>query len=215
MTYSIVCAANNQTVLSNNLLNSPNLDKHDLRIVWNADSVCAAYNSEVSKSNTWEILIFVHQDVFLPEPFFDQLDLSVESLSDVEWGVLGVAGRTSLGTYSLNVLDRGGLLRTADTRPTEVQTLDELLLVVMRSSFDDGLLFDQRIPHHHLFGTDLCLQSTAMGKKNFVVDAFCHHNSSLKFLPANYAESEDYIRKKWYREPSIYSTCGEIKRRTS
>jgi hypothetical protein len=125
--------------------------------------------------------------------------------------VLGVAGKTAKGTLSANVIDRGIPLVTKDFKPTEVQTLDELILIVNKS-LTPALSFDENIPHHHLFGADLCLQAKRLGKKSYVIDAQCSHNSSLKSLPPCYHKSEAYIRLKWSDYLPIHTTCSTIDR---
>jgi hypothetical protein len=94
-----------------------------------------------------------------------------------------------------------------DNLPSPVNTLDELLIIIKKNSF----IFDEKIPNHHLFTTDLCLQAEEQGKKNYAILAFCHHNSKTNELPENYEESKNYIRNKWQHKLPIYTTCSIIK----
>lgn len=207
MRFSIVCACNNTETLSNNLLRSPNIKEHDLHIVIGHTKPCVAYNEAVKKCSE-DVIIFVHQDVYLPESFFGDLTIAIEKLGSTDWGVLGVAGR--LGEiYSYNVLDRGKLLRSSDMKPAVVETLDELLLVMKRKTCEQ-ITFDENIPNHHLFGTDICLQTSHHFMVNFVVDAYCEHNSTLVTLPPDYSVAEEYIKKKWRFILPIHTTCSII-----
>jgi hypothetical protein len=207
MKFSIVVAATNDDVLSANLLRSPYIGMHDLHIKRGYTKPCVAYN-EAIKDCSQDVIIFVHQDVYLPESFFGELTISIGKLCYTNWGVLGVAGKFD-GYLSANVLDRGHLLRTQDLKPSVVNTLDELLLVVHKSSFEQ-LKFDENIPNHHLFGTDICLQATKFFSNNYVIDAYCEHNSSLISLPPCYNITEQYIKNKWSDSLPIHTTCSII-----
>lgn len=207
MRFSIVCACNSTTTLLDNLRRSPNIKEHDLHIVMGHTKPCVAYNEAVKKC-TEDIIIFVHQDVYLPESFFGDLEYSIHKLGDDNWGVLGVAGRFG-SIYSYNVLDRGNLLRSKDKKPSIVDTLDELLLV-MKKSTCEKITFDENIPNHHLFGADICLQSNQHIMWNYVIDAYCEHNSTLVSLPPDYSIAEEYIKKKWRFLLPIHTTCSII-----
>jgi hypothetical protein len=208
MRFSIVTACNNATVLINNLLKSPHIYEHDLHIKFGFKKPCEAYN-EAIKNCKEDIIIFVHQDVYLPESFFGDLTIAIGKLFYANWGVLGVAGKQS-EYFSANVLDRGRLLKTNDLKPSLVDTLDELLLVVKKSSFNK-ISFDENIPNHHLFGTDLCLQAIKRDYNNYVIDAYCEHNSLLLSLPDCYHVSEEYIKNKWELYLPIHTTCSIIR----
>ena len=194
MRFSIVVACSSATTLSDNLLKSFNIKEHDLHIKFGFKKPCVAYNEAIDKC-TEDIIIFVHQDVYLPGSFFEDLIISIGKLCYANWGVLGVAGMLE-DKYSYNVCDRGNLLRSNDLKPAFVETLDELILIVKKSSFDK-IKFDEDIPNHHLFGTDLCLQAIKHGMRNYVIDAYCEHNSLLlNELPEDYFITEEYIKNK-------------------
>jgi hypothetical protein len=180
---------------------------NDLILKLEYSSVARAYNSSI-KGAKEDIIIFVHQDVYLPITFHDQLSASIKNLGNIDWGVLGVAGVNGNQIFA-NVLDRGNILKSYDQRPTEVRILDELILVIKKYSFNK-IRFDEKIPHHHLFGADICLQANQFGMKNYVIDAYCHHNSSLNGLTDNYIDSENYIREKWVNQLPIITTCSRI-----
>ena len=207
--YSIVSACNKPAILEDNLLKSPNIFSHDIHIKYEYTNICKAYN-EAIKECTEEIIIFVHQDVFLPENFFEDLLISIAKLIYTEWGVLGVAGITHSGRLSSDVIDRGSILKTDDLKPALVQTIDELILIVKKRSFDK-LVFDENIINNHLFGTDLCLQAEQHWMKNFIIEAPCFHNSLLVSLPNNYFISQEYIREKWSCSFPIHTTCSIIR----
>ena len=207
MRFSIVIACNDTKVMLDNLLRSPDICNHDLNIKQGFKKPCIAYN-EAIKDCKEDIIIFVHQDVYLPETFFGDLTVAIGKLCYANWGVLGVAGKLD-ELFFANVLDRKRLLKTNEIKPVEVYTLDELLLVIKKEKFKQ-LQFDEDIPNHHLFGTDICLQAETLGLRNYVIDAYCEHNSSLVTLPKCYQISEKYIQRKWAHLLPIHTTCSII-----
>lgn len=205
MTFTLVCAANNEEVLSKNLLTSKIPIDWEVIIQRDCTNVCKAYN-DAAKRAKGDILIFVHQDVFLPDNFEADLLWSLTALKGKDWGVLGVAGKKE-DQYLGHILDRGSRWGTAEGLPAEVQTLDELLIIVRRNSFQ----FDEAIPTHHLFGADICLQALDAGKSVWAIDAFCHHNSTQTLeLPEEFQLSVDYVKKKWQHRLPIHTTCCSI-----
>lgn len=207
--YSIICAVNKPKVFEENLFMSPGVFAHELIVQTKYTNICKAYNDAI-QSSTSDILIFVHQDVYLPRLFFDQLKKSLEKLANVNWGVIGPAGRNCLGELKGNILDRAHLWGAPLDLPAPVQTLDELCLILKRSTFDK-LAFDEKITNQHLFGTDICLQAESQGLQNFAVLAFCSHNSTQDYhLPKEFKDTSNYIKTKWRAKLPIYSTCQII-----
>ena len=118
--FSIVVATNRDDVLGKNLLASPDIFYHDLHLQKNYTNVCKAYNDAILKINE-DIIIFVHQDVYLPKNFFDQLENSIEQLKDIDWGILGSAGVSRQCQSRGWVLDNGSNFGSNQNLPSEVQ----------------------------------------------------------------------------------------------
>jgi hypothetical protein len=96
------------------------------------------------------------------------------------------------------------------SEPVEAETLDELLLVVRRSS---RLRFDEQLPGFHLYGTDICLTARKSGMKAYIIPAFCVHNTAgLDFLPVSFWRSYLYLRRKWRAGLPIKTPCTTISR---
>ena len=207
MRFSIICASHDENKLASNLLKSPKIEEHELLILRNYSNVPKAYNKGASETSC-PIQIFVHHDVFLPKEFFDNLSSSISLLPSKEWGLLGVAGKTSLGKDAGYVLDRDTIFGDKDNLPVEVQTLDELLLVKHKDNYS----FDEKIPSsHHLFGTDLCFQYKVNGYRNYALSAYCLHNSDYEdIIPSSWSLSAEYLRNKWKDYLPIQTTCGLI-----
>lgn len=207
--YSIICAVNKPKVFEENLFMSPGIFHHELIVKSDYTNICKAYNDAIEVA-TSDILIFVHQDVYFPRIFFDQLKKSLDKLSTTCWGVLGPAGRNRLGEMKGHILDRGHMWGTCVDLPTPVQTLDELCLITKKEIFDK-ISFDEAIPNQHLFGSDICMQALELGFSNWAIDAFCYHNSNSGHeLPGAFWEVASYLRDKWKHKIPIYSTCAVI-----
>jgi Glycosyltransferase like family len=212
MKLSIICSANNETLLRDNLLRSPIVTRHELIVKQNYRNVAAAYN-QAQRQAEGDYLIFVHQDVYLPESFEKDLLTTLTRLQAgykygiaVDWGVLGVAGKLG-DRYLGHLLDRGNPWGSPQGLPAEVQTLDELLLILKRDTFQ----FDEGLPNHHLFGADICMQAREAGKWVLAIDAYCEHNSTLRGHPAGIELGMEYMRKKWQHRLPIHTTCVTIR----
>lgn len=207
MIYSIIIASSNEEILNKNILSSPNLHSHQIIVQRGYTNICKAYNDAIKQCNN-EYIILVHQDVYLPEDFFTHLTNSIKKLENEEWEILGVAGIDINNKFSGYVNDRGNVIGDSSKLPCEANTLDELLLVIKNKN----LVFDENITNHHLFGTDICLQIRDKNKKAFIINAFCHHNSSLVGnVPIEFYDTGNYIKNKWkYKFPIITTTCGTI-----
>ena len=213
---SIVVAVNNVDVLEKNLLRSPQLAQgaqHELIIKRDYSSAGLAYNRAIDEASN-DLIMFVHQDVFLPEDWFSELEQALSYLegNKIKWGVLGCygcsedapQGKGSVYTTGL------GVHGTPLANPEPVETLDEIVLILRRSS---RLRFDSEMPHFHLYGTDICLSARLRGLGCHAVQAFCIHNTNqILRLPDEYWACYDYIKRKWRSYLPVYTPCAVVKR---
>jgi hypothetical protein len=142
-----------------------------------------------------------------------QFERSLDVLQDIDpsWGVLGCYGITAEGRY------RGYLYSSCQAvhgapfdQPIAVQTLDEIVLVVRKSS---GLRFDQNLPHFHLYGADICLTAASRGMRSYAICAPCVHNTKQNIvLPAEFYECCDYLRRSKQQHLPIQTTCTRLTR---
>ena len=94
--------------------------------------------------------------------------------------------------------------------PAEVQTLDEIVLILRNSS---GLRFDERLRHFHLYGTDICMAAEKQGLRCYAIPAFCIHNTEqLLTLPQEFYECYRQIKRKWREHLPIHTSCIRISR---
>ena len=213
MSIAFVCATNNDAQLRKNLLSSKIItsNRYPLILQQGYTNISRAYNDAIKKTSA-EILVFLHQDVWLPDDW-EQAFLNCLEIVPNDWGVLGVAGVCRVNGLALQVgrvKDRGSEWGGHGPLPAQVDALDELLLVIHN---DGQLTFDERIPSTHFYGADICLQARLRGLKCYAIDAYCHHNSTLAAhseadLPPGFLLAERYIRRKWRKQLPISTTSA-------
>ena len=207
----MISAVNNDRVLETSLLASPSIKSANEVILQRGFSTAAAaYNDGITKATT-DLLVFVHQDVYLPEGWIESLSKSIEALSDREpdWGVLGVWGAIDSRRRTGFLYWTGG---HGYERPLagakEVVTLDELVLIFRKSS---GLRFDEKLPGYHLYGADICMEARRRGRNSYVIPAFCIHNTTIGgLLPLEFWKCYLFMRRKWKDHLPIDTPCTRI-----
>ena len=211
MDWTVVSATNNEEVLRNCLLNSPDISEASEVILQRGyNSAAAAYNQAIDKAQS-DLLVFVHQDVYLPQGWLTSVRRTIELLSKIDpnWGILGVYGvnKPNDGTGFLYCAENG-TLGHAFEGVREVRTLDELLLIMRKSS---NLRFDEQLPGFHMYGTDICLEARRQGMRSYAISAFCIHNTSgYRMLPLQFWRCYLFMRKKWRTELPVATSCTEI-----
>ncbi len=214
MNWSVISAVNNEAVVEQCLLSSRDISSaREVILQRGYASAAAAYNAAIEKAKG-EILVFVHQDVYLPEGWATALENAVRSVSEADpnWGVLGVWGVTLAGGHVGFVYDGGWrrILGHPFDGGVEVETLDEVLLVVRKSS---GLRFDQELGGFHMYGSDICLEARRRGRKCYAIGAFCVHNTNqYGMLPVGFWKGYLAMRRKWKAQLPIKTSCVEITR---
>jgi hypothetical protein len=210
----LVVACNSDLVLETSLLRSPDLTGNiQVSVQRGATSAAEAYNRGIAETSA-EILVFIHQDVYLPAGWLARLSLALAWLdkNDPQWGVLGICGVGAKGKrlgwmYSTGL---GRVLGSDFPVPEMTRTLDEVLLVLRRSS---GMQFDERMAGFHMYGTDICLEAEARRFKNYVVPCFALHNSNgIRALPWAFWKAYFYARRKWYDRLPVSSPCTVLSR---
>lgn len=212
MNFTLVSAVNNEAVLDSSLLSSPNLSAASAVILKRGYSSAArAYNSALDEANT-DIVVFVHQDVFLPEGWDARFKAAMAQLSkaDPDWAVAGAWGVHPTGNRFGHIFcvglgqELGGDFRAGQ----QVRTLDEVLLVVRKSS---GVRFDESLNGYHFYGTDICLEAERLGKKCYAISAFCIHNTNgYSLLPWDFWKTYFWLRRKWKHRLPVITPCTKI-----
>jgi glycosyltransferase involved in cell wall biosynthesis len=207
---TFVSAVNNREILNEHLLASPCFrapHNHQILIQEGFPSAAQAYNDAIQKSVN-ELIVFCHQDIYLPSPWLSQLQKALDQLEsqDPNWGVLGCGGMTRDGLGRGHLYSSGlGILGEPFERPALVQTLDEIVLIVRKSS---GLGFDPELPHFHLYGTDICLAAARRGRASYAISAFCIHNTHQGLiLPKEFYECCAHVRRVWRDSLPVVTPC--------
>lgn len=217
--FSIVVLVNDEDIYKNNILSSPLFKNNNIFEIipkYNYPSASIAYNEGIDSAKT-DLIVFAHQDVIFPGDWDKYLFDAINKLEefDQDWGVLGCFGvkDDGEGVGFLYCNGNGKILGKLFQKPTEIQTLDEVVLVVKKSS---GIRFDEKLPNFHFYGTDICLIAKDIGKKSYAIPAFILHNSNKhnKF-PKEFFVCHSYIVNKWKKYVPIYTTCVRISGRNS
>jgi hypothetical protein len=200
-------------VLNSCLLNSPDLKSTAaIKLQRGYTSAAEALNSAIDQSET-DLLIIVHQDVYLPAGWIKTVEAAIKDLTknNTDWGVLGVWGggvkQGNLFGYMYWTGVKGVAGKPFDGL-IEASTLDEVVLILRKSS---GLRFDPMIPGFHMYGTDICLEAGRRGMKCYAISAFCIHNTNqYGMLPWQYWNAYFKMRTKWKSYLPISSPCIDI-----
>ena len=196
----IVAAVNDETVLNENLKRSPSIETGavPLLALRGQPSASRAYNAGLD-TTSHDIIVFAHQDVYLPAPWLDNLLDAIETLErdQPHWGVIGLFGVTVTGQAVGHVWSSGigRELGEAFAEPVAAVSIDEMVIVLRRAS---GLRFDESLPGFHLYATDLCLAARTAGAGVYVIHAPAVHNSvPVRTLRGYYLNAYRYLKRKW------------------
>jgi len=209
---TFVSTVNNRKIFERNFLASPCFgENHPYQIIVQEgfSSAAKAYNDAIQRS-TNDLIVFAHQDMVFPENWVEDLGRAIEILdqSDPRWGVLGCYGETLDDRGRGHVFSSGLMLGASFDRPAAVQTLDEIVLIIRKST---QLKFDERLPHFHFYGAEICMAATKAGRTNYAIPAFCVHNSQMNLvLPKEFYESYRVFKKIWKAYLPIQTTCIRV-----
>jgi len=214
MGYCVVAAVNNDVILAQNLADSPML-LGGMEFIAQRDysSATVAYNSGLDATAS-DVIIFAHQDVYFPQPWFTQLQAGIRAIeqTDDKWGVIGVYGVTDTGSHFGHCWSSGlgTVLGGKFTQPQQVVSIDELVIILRRSS---GLRFDENLPGFHLYGTDIVKTSLASGSRAYVIHAPVVHNSNpVETLSGAYSDAYRYMQGKWKESLPVPTTVVPVTR---
>jgi len=208
---AVVSPSNSEAILARDLAASPAIRSGlPLVIERGHASAAVALNAGLAKTGA-DIVVFAHQDVYLPAGWERRLlsqVVKLEALSP-DWAVLGVAGMDHAGLWVGHAYSSGLGREFGGTldRPLPVASVDELLIVLRRET---GLRFDEHLPGYHLYGTDIVQTALERGWGAFIIDAPVVHNSEPKPHFLAYARSYRYMKRKWRHRLPIPTTIIPI-----
>ncbi len=215
MNFTIASAVNDDGILNSCLLSSPDIGAQTEVLLQRGFSTAGdAYNEAMAKAKG-EVIVLIHQDVYLPAGWFEQVAAAIRELelTDPNWGVLGVYGITAEGKYHGHLFCNANqcALGKPITGAMEVGTLDEVVLMIVRR--DSGLRFDEGLKGFHLYGTDICLTANERGFEDLCGAGFLH--SQREWLwdvsRSRFWSGYLYMRRKWKARLPVRTPCIEIK----
>jgi hypothetical protein len=191
-------------------LASPN--GHQLIIQRNYRSAAEAYNDALDRAEN-DLVVFCHQDIVFTKSWLHDLNRALAHMEQIDknWGVLGCYGETLNDNGRGYVYSPGrGILGKQFDAPALVQTLDEIVLILRKSS---GLRFSPELPHFHFYGADICMAAAERGMHSYAISALCIHNTQQNLvLPNEFYAGCRYIRRHWWRFLPIQTTCIRVTR---
>jgi hypothetical protein len=218
--FTIISVYNRRDILEKYLL--PSVCRQDmsaeLRLVDNSAgrfrSAAEALNYGASGASG-EYLLFVHQDVeFLDSTFLSEAKRHVATLPHC--GLAGLVGAVRgrytrrlrnvvvAGESDIESVDRSSALQ----HPVEVQTLDELLLIIPRDIFNEMPFDAATCNGWDLYGVDYALGCRRRGLKAYALPLIVRHVSDGRLGPHYYKTLRQVIRKHMPDCGTIYTTCG-------
>ena len=212
--FAVVSAVNNETILASNLQRSPFIANGSVDLVGQRGypSAALAYSQEGLSAIESDIIVFAHQDVYLPLGWDRRLLLAIAELemNGRNWAVIGVAGMAVSGGISGRAwcAAHGCELGVRLRGPVPVVSLDEIVIVLKRST---GLRFDSRMPGFHLYGADIVQSARAAGYEAFVFDGPVIHNCRpVLWADKAYARAYRFMQRKWWNNLPIPTPCMTI-----
>ncbi|TYO88750.1 hypothetical protein [Oceanicella actignis] len=212
----VVTACNDRATLERNLMRSPMLAAGDVpvEIVEGAPSAAVAYNRGMDAPAMAEVdlVIFAHQDVFLPQGWDALLRLRAAQTAarDPDWAMLGcygvamdVMGRGPVWSSSI-----GAIVGRPPPEPEPVQSYDEMLMVMRRGC---GLRFDESLPGFHMYGTDIVQEAAARGLRCYAAALPAIHNDGFHpNLGPDFAAAYHHVRRKWRARLPLWTPVTKV-----
>lgn len=199
-----VTASHHEQILKYHLMQSPAMHSESFTVLRGVTNIPEAFNSMHIQDA--EYVCYIHHDVYLPPSFIDDFLEALQQLPE-NFGVLGVAGVKSGRLPRGYILDRGREWGDPRNLPAEVETLDEMLLIMRAGEFH----FDQSFPFD-FYGADICMQAKMAHKPNYAIKAYCEHRSSRPIggrTPAFFQAQEEF-KIKWKNYLPISTTCSIV-----
>jgi len=216
---SIIVVYNNERTLNEILLKSLKNQTVNFELIaldntkGQFKSAAEALNYGGNKANG-KYIMFVHQDVELDsDSWLEDVEKLLDDIQDL--GIAGVAGMSEKGRNFTErrrgyISDCGEIWGEPLEKAEVVQTLDECLLVVPKSVFDNMKFDEKTFDNWHCYGADYCLCVRQKGLEAYVIPAFVYHRS----LRSNIKELVDYQKRLYNKHRKsyryIYTTSGEI-----
>lgn len=225
---TIICVYNNVEILNGRLIKSLEDQKAEFELITldnrkgQFKSAAEAFNAGGKKAHG-NLLMFVHQDVcLLGNEWLIQAEFFADKCENL--GIAGIAGMrylkkhfflkvgTVLPESGVGSVFHGSLKEPWNCNreffsPIEVQTLDELLLIIPKDVFMRLNLDDVTCDNWHLYGVDYSLAVARLGLKSYILPIPVWHLSTGT-VNASYFHTLRKILIKHKDSRRIFTTCG-------
>lgn len=176
-------------------------------------SAAEALNSGANKAKG-KYIMFIHQDVELgSDSWLEDVEKILDSIPDL--GIAGVVGMSEKGSSVIerrrgHISSCGEIWGKAFEEIEQVQTLDELLMIVPKSLFGKLKFDEERFDGWHCYGVDYCLSAGQLGLKSYVLPAFVYHRSLRSNVQNIFKYQKRLYNKHRKNFKNIYATVGDI-----
>jgi len=215
---SIVCVYNNKGILDNYLIESLKNQTMNYELIL-IDNTQSQFKSAAKALNyggrkaKGDYLIFVHQDVMLSsDSWLERAQKIVDKLPNL--GIAGIAGKSESKSGVISNIKHSVPPKLAGKiqikNSTNVQTLDECLVIIPSSKFNI-LQFDEKVcDDWHLYVVDYCLSIKKLGFDVYVIPIFLYHRSpGYSFSEKYYVTLTKVLKKHKKHYKLIYTTMGD------
>jgi hypothetical protein len=138
----------------------------------------SGFNAAMKKSKG-KYLIYCHQDILFNQDKIEKLLTALDEIekTDPKWTILGNAGKTKNGEYTIRITDPHGKNQDTKNFPSKVVSLDENFLIINKKY---PLFTSPNMQGFHLYATDLCINAEYMGLSAYTIDFHLEHKSGGK-----------------------------------
>jgi len=211
---SIVCVYNDPGVLQNCLKRSIEAYSGDIDVDFvpldntgHAFTTAGAALNHGAREARHDLVVFVHQDVYLHS--IERLAAVGAALSDTDWGLLGTNGVTAQGMSVGRMRDRVLLIGTPAPRPVDVDSVDEVLFMVLRDVVLEHPFTEDPQLAWHAYAVEYSLRLRRLALRVGAVDLAVTHNS-LTINLENLDVAHRHVGELYPKLLPIRTTCGTI-----
>lgn len=231
---SVVCVYNNKQIYTDFLLKSLKSQTSEFELI-GIDNTSNEFKSAAEALNYGgkkarnKYIMFAHQDIsFLANNWLEETERLLDSINNL--GIAGVAGMSESGTSNLergrNTITHGvpSEVWTWSNKiqsPEPIQTLDECLVIIPKSTFEILKFDEETCNGWHLYAVDYCLSIKELDLEAFVLPMEIYHMGGGTIKPKKYSKligplPDEYynildriIKKHKSKYKKIFTTCGD------
>ncbi|MDZ4091868.1 MAG: glycosyltransferase [Arthrobacter sp.] len=214
---SVICVFNNPTVLRECLtasvqagaLEAPQTEFIPVdNTAGKFSSAGAALNHGASAASN-DVLVFVHQDVYLHSLVAVE-EAAAALMDDDSIGLLGAIGITNQGRLVGKIRDRIILSGETSRGTPDVDSVDEVLFMARRNQILEEPLSEDHDLSWHAYAVEYGVRMRKMGRRVAVSDIPLTHNSLTVNLD-RLAEAHSRIAVCYPEQMPVVTTCGTVR----